>query len=136
MIHFFGWLRPLAFACCIASVIACSPKVVVSTSSIDEAYTAESDTVSFVAKALQDSIPEYMAMRSSWEQYQYALQAIDDEEWLLAGHYLDVSLKQLVLEKYDTNCNIEKDRFINPLFVKFAKSIGKSNMVVKSNKKN
>lgn len=102
MIHFFGWLRPLAFACCIASVIACSPKVVVSTSSIDEAYTAESDTVSFVAKALQDSIPEYMAMRSSWEQYQYALQAIDDEEWLLAGHYLDVSLKQLVLEKYDT----------------------------------
>ncbi|HOG69119.1 MAG TPA: LysM peptidoglycan-binding domain-containing protein, partial [Fibrobacteraceae bacterium] len=83
-------------------MIACSPKVVVSTSSIDEAYTAESDTVSFVAKALQDSIPEYMAMRSSWEQYQYALQAIDDEEWLLAGHYLDVSLKQLVLEKYDT----------------------------------
>lgn len=40
------------------------------------------------------------------------------------------------LEKYDTNCNIEKDRFINPLFVKFAKSISKSDMVVKSNKKN
>lgn len=97
-----GWLQSLAIAFCFGCLVACSPKAVVSSSSLVNDNSAELDTVSFVAKALQYTIPEYMVSRSSWENYQYALQAIDDEEWLLAGHYLDVSLKQLVLEKYDT----------------------------------
>lgn len=102
MISFSGWLQSIALALCIGSLVACSPKTVVSSSLIDESASLESDTISFAARALRDTIPEYMVSRSSWENYQYALQAIDNEEWLLAGHYLDVSLKRLVLEKYDT----------------------------------
>lgn len=102
MISFSGWLQSIAFALCIGSLVACSPKTVVSSSLIDESASLESDTISFAVRALRDTIPEYMVSRSSWENYQYALQAIDNEEWLLAGHYLDVSLKQLVLEKFDT----------------------------------
>ena len=95
MISFSGWLQSIAFALCIGSLVACSPKTVVSSSLIDESASLESDTISFAVRALRDTIPEYMVSRSSWENYQYALQAIDNEEWLLAGHYLDVSLKQL-----------------------------------------
>lgn len=97
-----GWLRSATLAFFFGALIACSPKAVVSSSTLKSDPVVESDTVSFVAKALEATIPDFMAARPSWEQYQYALQAIDNEEWLLAGHYLDVSLKQLVLEKYDT----------------------------------
>ena len=43
-----------------------------------------------------------MAVRPSWTYYQYALEAMDNQEWLLARHYLDESLRQLISEKYDS----------------------------------
>ena len=97
-----GWLRSATLALYLGALVACSPKAVVLPVPVEPDSVAASDTVSFVAKALEVTIPDFMAARSSWEQYQYALQAIDNEEWLLAGHYLDASLKQLVLEKYDS----------------------------------
>lgn len=39
--------------------------------------------------------------RESWQQYQFALQAMEDGDWLVARHHLDLSLKKLVGERYD-----------------------------------
>ena len=39
------------------------------------------------------------------------------------------------LDKYEINVNIEKDRHINPIFLKFAKDMGWSESFKKSNKK-
>ena len=40
--------------------------------------------------------------RESWQQYQFALQAMEDEDWLVARHHLDLALKKLVEENYDS----------------------------------
>ncbi len=40
--------------------------------------------------------------RESWQQYQFALQAMEDEDWLVARHHLDLALKKLVAENYDS----------------------------------
>ena len=37
-------------------------------------------------------------MRPSWENYQYALQAMDNQEWNQARRYLNRSLRNLVTE--------------------------------------
>lgn len=39
--------------------------------------------------------------RESWQQYQFALQAMEDEDWLVARHHLDLALKKFVEEAYD-----------------------------------
>lgn len=63
---------------------------------------AAADSVSYTEQALKETVPETIAQRQSWTYYQYALQAMENQEWLLARHYLDESLKQLVSEKYDS----------------------------------
>ncbi len=57
---------------------------------------------SFVSRALADWVSKDLAIRPSWEQYQYALQAMEDEDWLLACHHLDVALRELVVENHDS----------------------------------
>ncbi|MCQ2102984.1 MAG: LysM peptidoglycan-binding domain-containing protein [Fibrobacter sp.] len=60
------------------------------------------DTTSYSEQAQKDTVSDNLAARPSWTYYQYALQAMDNQEWLLARHYLDESLRQLVAEKYDS----------------------------------
>lgn len=64
--------------------------------------TDTKDTTSYSERALKETISDSLASRPSWTYYQYALQAMDNQEWLLARHYLDESLRQLVAEKYDS----------------------------------
>lgn len=52
--------------------------------------------------ALREKVHDSLAIRPSWTYYQYALEAMDNQEWLLARHYLDESLRQLIAEKHDT----------------------------------
>lgn len=40
--------------------------------------------------------------RESWQQYQFALQAMEDEDWMVARHHLDLALKKLVEENSDS----------------------------------
>lgn len=58
--------------------------------------------LSFAANALAFSVNDTLAARPSWVYYQYGLEAMDNQEWLLAKHYLDEAMRQLVTEKYDT----------------------------------
>lgn len=58
--------------------------------------------LSFAANALAYSVNDTLAARPSWVYYQYGLEAMDNQEWGLAKHYLDEALRQLVTEKYDT----------------------------------
>ena len=60
------------------------------------------DSLSFAERAAMEKVSDSLAIRPSWTYYQYALQAMDNQEWLLAKHYLDESLRQLVSEKYDS----------------------------------
>ena len=46
-------------------------------------------------------------LRESWQQYQFALQAMEDEDWLVARHHLDLALKKLVEENYDPVYSIQ-----------------------------
>ena len=62
-----------------------------------------SETESFSQRALKEKISDSLAIRPSWTYYQYALQAMDNQEWLLARHYLDESLRLFVSEKFDSN---------------------------------
>ena len=62
----------------------------------------QSETESFSERALKEKISDSLAIRPSWTYYQYALQAMDNQEWLLARHYLDESLRQLVSERFDS----------------------------------
>ncbi|MCQ2124469.1 MAG: LysM peptidoglycan-binding domain-containing protein [Fibrobacter sp.] len=61
-----------------------------------------SDTTSYSEVALQEKVSDSLAARQSWTYYQYALQAMDNQEWQLARRYLDESLRQLVAERNDT----------------------------------
>ena len=57
---------------------------------------------SFAQVALREKVHDSLAVRPSWTYYQYALEAMDNQEWLLARHYLDESLRQLIAEKHDS----------------------------------
>ena len=57
---------------------------------------------SYAQVALREKVHDSLAVRPSWTYYRYALEAMDNQEWLLARHYLDESLRQLVSEKYDS----------------------------------
>ena len=65
------------------------------------AYSGEGGE-SFAQVALREKVHDSLAVRPSWTYYQYALEAMDNQEWLLARHYLDESLRQLIAEKHDT----------------------------------
>jgi len=65
-----------------------------------DVYTPEAEE-SFVSRAMSDWVSPEEEQRESWQQYQFALQAMEDEDWLVARHHLDLSLKKLVEENYD-----------------------------------
>lgn len=67
-----------------------------------EPVAKEQDPISFSERALKEKVSDSLSVRPSWTYYQYALQAMENQEWLLARHYLDESLRQLVAEKYDS----------------------------------
>lgn len=66
-----------------------------------DVYTPEAEE-SFVSKAMSDWVSPDAERRESWQQYQFALQAMEDEDWLVARHHLDLALKKLVEENYDS----------------------------------
>ena len=68
------------------------------------------DSLSFSERAFKEKVSDSLAIRPSWTYYQYALQAMDNQEWLLAKHYLDESLRQLVSEKYDSTYKNVSDK--------------------------
>ena len=63
---------------------------------------AETDPKSFAELALREKVSDSLAIRPSWQYYQYGLQAMENQEWDLARHYFEQSLNQLVAEKFDT----------------------------------
>ena len=71
-----------------------------------EPYTPMAEE-SFASKALADWVSKDLAIRPSWEQYQFALQAMEEEDWLLAQHHLDAALKGLVAENHDSLYSVE-----------------------------
>ena len=66
-----------------------------------QVYTPEAEE-SFVSRAMSDWVASEEELRESWQQYQFALQAMEDEDWLVARHHLDIALKKLVAERYDS----------------------------------
>ena len=82
---------------------ACSPKqAVVAGPTLGSAEPVVPDSVSYASVALKEKIPDSLAARPSWTYYRYALEAMENHEWMLARHYLDEALRQLVSEKYDS----------------------------------
>jgi len=82
---------------------ACSPKQAAGPmTDLPAVEPRVEDSLSFAERALQEKVSDSLAIRPSWTYYQYALEAMDNQEWLLARHYLDESLRQLVSEKYDS----------------------------------
>lgn len=71
-----------------------------------EVYTPEAEE-SFVSRAMSDWVSPEEELRESWQQYQFALQAMEDEDWLVARHHLDLALKKLVEENYDPVYSIQ-----------------------------
>lgn len=63
-------------------------------------YTPEAEE-SFLSRALSDWVSPEEEQRESWQQYQFALQAMEEGDYLVARHHLDLSLKKLVEERYD-----------------------------------
>lgn len=95
--------RLLIVGVSVAFLAACSPKQAVQPAPVlGSGEPQVPDSLSFAQIALQEKVSDSLAMRPSWTYYQYALQAMDNQEWLLARHYLDESLRQLVSEKYDS----------------------------------
>ena len=68
----------------------------------DSLVYSEDGQESFAQVALREKVHDSLAVRPSWTYYQYALEAMDNQEWLLARHYLDESLRQFIAEKHDT----------------------------------
>ncbi|MCR5377496.1 MAG: LysM peptidoglycan-binding domain-containing protein [Fibrobacter sp.] len=103
MIDLLKLFRLLAVGVSVLFLAACSPKQVVQPSPVLSSVEPEvPDSVSYAEAALKEKVSDSIAIRPSWTYYQYALQAMDNQEWLLARHYLDESLRQLVSEKYDS----------------------------------
>ena len=90
---------PLLLSALVVSGCAGKPQ---SSSPAVEPISVESEQLSFSERALKEKVSDSLAIRPSWTYYQYALQAMDNQEWLLARHYLDESLRQLVSEKFDS----------------------------------
>lgn len=101
-------ISALTLAGCATKPVPVAPVVAPVVATVEE----QTDSTSYSEKALKETIPDSLASRPSWTYYQYALQAMENQEWLLARHYLDESLRQLVAEKYDStykNISIKDD---------------------------
>ena len=84
-------------------LLACSPKQAASgLADVQVAEPPVSDTVSFAEWSLRFKVSDSLAIRPSWENYQYALQAMDNQEWNHARRYLQRSLRNLVTEHFDS----------------------------------
>lgn len=98
-------------------LIACAPKqTAVLTVDSPAIVSYEGDSLSYAEEALKEKVHDSIAVRPSWIYYQYALEAMNHQEWLLARHYLDESLRQLVSEKYDSlfrNAPLHEDSIYN-----------------------
>ena len=79
----------------------CASKPAEANASVEPVVVVQ-DSLSFSEQALKEKISDSLAIRPSWMYYQYALQAMDNQEWLLARHYLDESLRQFIAEKFDS----------------------------------
>lgn len=100
---FFKFFRLLAVGAAVLALSACASKQAApAVSAENQAGPQVADTLSFAQMALKEKVGDSIAVRPSWTYYQYALEAMDNQEWLLARHYLDESLRQLVSEKYDS----------------------------------
>lgn len=87
----------------LAILSACSPKQAASSLADVQVQDAPvSDTLSFAEWSLRFKVSDSLAMRPSWENYQYALQAMDNQEWNQARRYLQRSLRNLVTEHFDS----------------------------------
>ena len=84
-------------------LLACSPKQAASgLADVQVAEPPVSDTVAFAEWSLRFKVSDSLAIRPSWENYQYALQAMDNQEWNHARRYLQRSLRNLVTEHFDS----------------------------------
>lgn len=101
MIRWVFFSNAIVAAFLAALQVACSPKQAAAPMG-EVGAPVEADSGSFSAKALQEKVSDSLAIRPSWQYYQYGLQAMDNQEWSLAKHYLDEALQQLVAEKYDS----------------------------------
>lgn len=100
MISWSRFLDIVVVAVLATLVVACSPRQ--AASSMGEVNGAETDPKSFAEQALREKVSDSLAIRPSWQYYQYGLQAMENQEWDLARHYFEQSLNQLVAEKFDT----------------------------------
>lgn len=78
---------------------------------------AEEIPETFASNALKDTLPEPLSLRESWINYRYALEAMDNGEWLLSAHYLDLALKHLVNERKDSTLRSPADSLYNSSFL-------------------
>ena len=101
MIYWSRFLDFVVVAVLATLVVACSPRQA-STSMVEGSGPAETDPRSFAELALREKVSDSLAIRPSWQYYQYGLQAMENQEWDLARHYFEQSLNQLVAEKFDT----------------------------------
>lgn len=86
-----------------SALLACAPKQAASgLADVQVVEPPVSDTVSFAEWSLRFKVSDSLSIRPSWENYQYALQAMDNQEWNLARRYLQRSLRTLVTEHYDS----------------------------------
>lgn len=84
-------------------LLACSSKQAASgLADVQVVEPPASDTLSFAEWSLRFKVSDSLSMRPSWENYQYALQAMDNQEWNLARRYLQRSLRNLVTEHFDS----------------------------------
>ena len=84
-------------------LLACAPNQAASgLADVQVVEPPVSDTVSFAEWSLRFKVSDSLSIRPSWENYQYALQAMDNQEWNLARRYLQRSLRTLVTEHYDS----------------------------------
>ena len=84
-----SWSRFLDFvvvAVLATLVVACSPRQT-STSVLEGNAPVETDPKSFAELALREKVSDSLAIRPSWQYYQYGLQAMENQEWSLARHY-------------------------------------------------
>lgn len=100
------WCRPVGYLLAVFAtsvLLACAPNQ--ADSGLADVQVQEapvSDTLSFAEWSLRFKVSDSLAMRPSWENYQYALQAMDNQEWNQARRYLNRSLRNLVTEHFDS----------------------------------
>ncbi|MCF0215385.1 MAG: LysM peptidoglycan-binding domain-containing protein [Fibrobacteraceae bacterium] len=97
------WARLVGPVLLTLALVGCASKQV---SVETEATPSSAEDISFAEQALKVRVSDSLAVRPSWVYYQYGLQAIDNQEWSLARHYLDNAMRLLVSEKFDSlYCN-------------------------------